>query len=149
MRRATTTHARARSAGKMEAMLDNWIRNSWLLRPSKIPNAPTWTVVFAFGGFWNLLIERALLATAFCFGVAGLCWCVERLRVSRRKAASRGGEAPVSAPVPTPPGRFPPKVLSKASLQELDQWCPSCEGSKIKDGRRCPECTWGRRAPLS
>ncbi len=41
----------------------------WLLRPSRIPSAPSWGVVFFFGALYNALWVR-------CWWAAGLCLAV-------------------------------------------------------------------------
>jgi len=51
----------------------------WLLRPSKLPKAPPWSVVFLFGAAYNAVIERCWWATLVCLGVLLLLPTLDRI----------------------------------------------------------------------
>lgn len=38
----------------------------WLLAPSKIPNAPSWSTVFLFGILWNTVVVQCNWAAIGC-----------------------------------------------------------------------------------
>lgn len=42
----------------------------------RIPRAPSWAFVFAFGGVYNAL-TGSLLTAGLCAVASGLCWAVE------------------------------------------------------------------------
>jgi hypothetical protein len=44
-------------------------KQSWWLRPSKIPNAPGWAPVCLLGAVWNAVVNRSLFGTLFCVGL--------------------------------------------------------------------------------
>ena len=47
----------------------------------RVPKAPSWNVVFLFGGFWNAVVEQSWIGVAICAGIwlflALLCLTVD------------------------------------------------------------------------
>lgn len=52
---------------------------SWLMRPSKLPKAPSWAAVFLFGALYNTIAVQCWWAAAVCLGVLAILPLLSRL----------------------------------------------------------------------